>query len=133
MFNDDDDIFDLDTGADFQKNDIVEFETAADHTGMPRWRNGLDYGSSGIFAIGRVTEITDEQITVSYTVPKHVGTGSYVFPNVSHKYYAFNQWSRPGFVRRTSESVCECGSWATYGRDTTCHTHYCPKHVDFKK
>lgn len=95
---------------------------------IPRWNStNVDQGASGMWATGRVTEITISFISVEYEIAGMIGTGSYMFPNINNLDYNPEQWGWQGYLRkidmRSAIAVCECGA----EKCKTTHARWCPK------
>jgi hypothetical protein len=116
----------------FAEGDFIKFEIDP-HGYKPRWLNNRDFGKSGKWAEGVVTEVTEYYFLIDSMFPnKTVKTVK--FPNKDSTFYNKNQWTREGFLQEcmidwdSEEKValakkCECGGEKT----NTTHSTWCPK------
>jgi hypothetical protein len=117
----------------FIKGDYVKFET--DPKGIKsRWLNNRDFGKSGKWAEGIITEVTEYYYMVDCILPNK-NVISVNFPNNQSTFYNSKQWEREGFLQEClvdflSEkkeiqlvTKCECGGTAT----NLTHSTWCPK------
>ncbi len=117
----------------FKEGDYVKFEV--DPYGYkPRWLNNRDFGQSGNWAEGVITEVTEYYFIIDSLFPDKT-LKTVKFPNKNSTFYNPNQWKRNGFLQEcfidwfSEEKInlfpqCECGGDKT----KTTHSRWCPKY-----
>ena len=116
----------------FREGDYVKFEI--DPRGYkPRWLNNRDFGKSGDWAEGVVTEVTEYYFLVDCLFPNKT-LKTVKFPNKQSTFYSPTQWKRDGFLqeciidwfsdeKKQLVTKCECGG----EKANTTHSTWCPK------
>lgn len=89
----------------FKIGDVITFELT-DCNGQggydsPRWDFTQDRGGSGKWAIGKVTDITADEINIEAT--GIMGVWGWIWPNKADSEYAAEQWNRPGYLRHAKK------------------------------
>lgn len=62
----------------------------------------------GIFAQGKIIDISDIDISVRFHVDGYLGDAYCKFPNVQHPSYTEWQWMRSGYLKKIFIKKCEC-------------------------
>jgi hypothetical protein len=75
-----------------QIGDLIECEVQ--DNGRPRWSGCIDYGGTGRWMRGRVCEVAEDHAIVAF------GPERWHVPLSGHSDYSYQQWDRPGFLRR---------------------------------
>lgn len=116
----------------FAEGDYVKFEI--DPRGYkPRWLNNRDFGKSGDWVEGVVTEVTDYYFLIDSLFPGN-DVKTVKFPNKESTFYSPTQWQRDGFLqecmiewldgeKKQIAKKCECGG----DKAKTTHSTWCPK------
>ena len=112
----------------YEIGDHVKFEVSpVGLRNTPRWDWNVDTGKSSVWAIGKITSISNTKIEIEYTIKGYIGAGICEFPNHRHVSYSPAQWCYPGYMYKLinadkADVVCECGA-ATI---KTTHSTWCP-------
>ena len=117
----------------FSEGDFVKFETDS-YNKKPRWMNNKDFGGSGEWAEGVITDINEYYFIVDSLFPdKSLKTVK--FPNIKSTFYNPHQWQKEGYLQKCdidwfaenkktfAEKKCECGG----DKAKTTHSTWCPK------
>jgi hypothetical protein len=132
----------------FTIGEEVEFEVAKGKN-YARWdytninNINIDLGGSGVWAKGVIVDAEEalggysastfdidfmgtQYIYVKYEIDEMVGAGYAGFPRKNNVNYNSWQWSRKGFLRKSSR--CVCGA----EKCNTTHSFWCEKYVKYK-